>query len=221
MQWFTMYKDDVAELQTKLAPKVSTIAILLLTQITDSLARAETDRDSITRQVASKFSEQRTLLAEMDSKTGSILAHQTSLIQTNTELLTETQAQRQDLSDLNVKANDLRSRAVIVTCICWAKMPNHSICKRTQKVLERQASSTLMATLDMQKETSEIKHATSAILSQTHSTPGIDLPVIRFRDAFNEVRTLPDDLSRQWNTFQLLVSVAFRGRQELHRVEQG
>lgn len=113
-----MYKDDVAELQTKLAPKVSTIAILLLTQITDSLARAETDRDSITRQVASKFSEQRTLLAEMDSKTGSILAHQTSLIQTNTELLTETQAQRQDLSDLNVKANDLRSRAVIVTCIC-------------------------------------------------------------------------------------------------------
>lgn len=78
-----------------------------------------------------------------------------------------------------------------------------------------------MATLDMQKETSEIKHATSSILSQTHSTPGIDLPVIRFRDAFNEVRTLPDDLSRQWNTFQLLVSVAFRGRQELHRVEQG
>jgi hypothetical protein len=50
---------------------------------------------------------------------------------------------------------------------------------------------------------------------------GIDLPVIKFRDAFNEVRALPYDLSHQWNTFQLMVSAAFTDRQRLHRVEQG
>jgi hypothetical protein len=50
---------------------------------------------------------------------------------------------------------------------------------------------------------------------------GIDLPVIKIGDAFNEVRALPYDLSRQWNTFQLMVSAAFTDRQGLHRVEQG
>jgi hypothetical protein len=43
----------------------------------------------------------------MDSRTGSILAHQVALIQANADLLTEAQAQQQDISSLKVKANDL------------------------------------------------------------------------------------------------------------------
>ena len=49
----------------------------------------------------------------------------------------------------------------------------------------------------------------------------IDLPVVRFRDAFNEMRSLPYDLSRQWQTFQGLVAVIFMNRQGLHRVNMG
>jgi hypothetical protein len=49
----------------------------------------------------------------------------------------------------------------------------------------------------------------------------IDLPVVRFRDAFNKMRSLPYDLSRQWQTFQGLVAVIFMNRQGLHRVNKG
>jgi hypothetical protein len=49
----------------------------------------------------------------------------------------------------------------------------------------------------------------------------IDLPIVRFRDAFNEMRFLPYDLSRQWQTFQGLVAVIFTNRQGLHRVNMG
>jgi hypothetical protein len=49
----------------------------------------------------------------------------------------------------------------------------------------------------------------------------IDLPIVRFRDAFNEMRSLPYDLSRQWQTFQGLVAVIFTNRQGLHRVNMG
>jgi tetratricopeptide (TPR) repeat protein len=49
----------------------------------------------------------------------------------------------------------------------------------------------------------------------------IDSPVVRFRDAFNEMRPLPYDLSREWQKFQGLVSVIFMNRQGLHRVNMG
>jgi hypothetical protein len=49
----------------------------------------------------------------------------------------------------------------------------------------------------------------------------INLPFIRFRDAFNEVRVFPYDLSRSWNTFQVLVTAPFTNRQGLHRVNAG
>lgn len=46
-------------------------------------------------------------------------------------------------------------------------------------------------------------------------------PIVIFRDAFNVMRSLPYDLSREWRTFQQLVTVAFTGRQGLHRVNMG
>ena len=49
----------------------------------------------------------------------------------------------------------------------------------------------------------------------------IDLPIIRFRDAFNEVRAFPFDLCREWQTFQGLVILIFTERQGLHRVKEG
>lgn len=49
----------------------------------------------------------------------------------------------------------------------------------------------------------------------------IDLPIVRFRDAFNEVRIFPYDLCKQWQTFQGLVALTFTNRQGLHRVNLG
>ena len=49
----------------------------------------------------------------------------------------------------------------------------------------------------------------------------IDLPTVRFRDAFNELRPLPFDLCREWKTFKGLVAVIFTDRQGLHRVQRG
>jgi len=46
-------------------------------------------------------------------------------------------------------------------------------------------------------------------------------PIVVFRDAFNIMRSFPYDLSRDWQTFQGLVAVAFHGRQGLHRVNMG
>jgi hypothetical protein len=46
-------------------------------------------------------------------------------------------------------------------------------------------------------------------------------PLVIFRDAFNEARVFPYDLSREWQTFQGLVAVAFTGKRGLHRVHLG
>lgn len=46
-------------------------------------------------------------------------------------------------------------------------------------------------------------------------------PTVIFRDAFNVMRSFPYDLSREWRTFQGLVTVAFTGRQGLQRVNMG
>ena len=49
----------------------------------------------------------------------------------------------------------------------------------------------------------------------------IDLPIIKFRDAFNELRAFPFDLCQDWQTFQGLVTLTFTKRQGLHRVKKG
>ena len=49
----------------------------------------------------------------------------------------------------------------------------------------------------------------------------IDLPIVRFRDAFNEPRAFPYDLCRHWRTFQVLVIAAFTDKPGLRRVHMG
>ena len=49
----------------------------------------------------------------------------------------------------------------------------------------------------------------------------IDLPIVRFRDAFNSMRAFPFDLCREWRTFQKLVILVFSNQQGLHRIHNG
>jgi hypothetical protein len=46
LQWSTMYKEDIAALKARLAPKSATVTILLLTQTTSSLAKSESTRET-------------------------------------------------------------------------------------------------------------------------------------------------------------------------------
>jgi hypothetical protein len=45
--------------------------------------------------------------------------------------------------------------------------------------------------------------------------------VVVFRDAFNTLRVFPHDLACEWETFHMMVAVAFNGRQGLHHVNFG
>jgi hypothetical protein len=71
MQWSTMYGDDVALLRSRLAPKVATITRLLLTQTTDSLAKAEVDQERVTRELTGKFFGQQLRLSSGEDKVNS------------------------------------------------------------------------------------------------------------------------------------------------------
>jgi hypothetical protein len=43
----------------------------------------------------------------------------------------------------------------------------------------------------------------------------IELPIVKFRDAFNEMRSFLYDLCRQWETFRGLVAMVFMKRKDL------
>ena len=49
----------------------------------------------------------------------------------------------------------------------------------------------------------------------------IDLPIVKFRDAFNKSWALPFELCKQWQTFKGLVAIVFTKQQGLSRVNMG
>jgi hypothetical protein len=49
----------------------------------------------------------------------------------------------------------------------------------------------------------------------------LGLPVVRFRDALNQVELLQFDLVQDWTTFTDILAGLFRNRQGLHRVKMG
>ncbi|KAJ9609755.1 Transcriptional regulatory protein sin3 [Cladophialophora chaetospira] len=85
---------------------------------------------------------------------------------------------------------------------------------------------TVRFTLEMRETLGRLLQAFWVIHQQITRLEGligrqISLPIVIFRDAFNNLRPFPYDLSREWSTFEKLVAVAFTGQQGLHRVKMG
>jgi hypothetical protein len=83
----------------------------------------------------------------MGSRTGSILAHQVALIKANADLLTEAQAQQQDISSLKVKANDLLQKSHDHDLHLFSQDAKLLDLQADTKILKNQVYSTLAATL--------------------------------------------------------------------------
>ncbi|KEF56820.1 uncharacterized protein A1O9_07010 [Exophiala aquamarina CBS 119918] len=93
-------------------------------------------------------------------------------------------------------------------------------------LMRRMFTLTQKFTVEMRDTMSKLLHAFALIQEQLARLEGfmhrrICPPTVIFRDAFNNMRAFPYDLSREWQTFRQLVTVAFTGRQGLHRVNMG
>ena len=276
IQWATMYKDDVELLRTRLAPKVATITMLLLTCMTSSLASAEIKRDKISQEVASKLFGQQILIREMKTTTRSILNAQANLETGQNHVISELKAHRQTKSLLVSKMNDILQHnkildqrldsqdrileqvgddtgalnqqansigAAVVDSQQKTDSTTKSILRQTVDILtlvtaglakldqirnliEQTKNLVMKFTIDMQTTVRKLLHEFWDIqrrlaVIERLLPMRIDLPVIRFRDAFNEMRSLPFDLSREWRIFRRLVAVIFIDKQGSHRVDMG
>ncbi|KAL9615787.1 MAG: hypothetical protein Q9160_009261 [Pyrenula sp. 1 TL-2023] len=279
LQWSMKYKDDVALLRSRLAPKISTITILLLTATTKSLAKADTDRHDIAKEVAHKLFGQNTLLRRLEGATTAISSAQSRIEKSQILLMPELEAQGQNVQVLECKTDELlnqgddlerhlRNQDSVLAGLHGSGLAtnnqiraSHSVLLATQEDvndIKATTSSLLGRALDIltivatgiskvndiaermrqlvsltTDFTTEMRDAVSGLFHEFLEMQRrfaqierflprqIDLPVVRFRDAFNDMRSLPYDLSRNWQTFQGLVTVVFTNRQGLNRVNRG
>ena len=256
LQWSIKYKEDVEELRAKLAPNIATITILLMTQTTDTLSKAESDRFEIAQQLGRKLSFQRTSLAGLKQTALNIATTQARLEAGLTNLAAGGAAQDQEFSSLQSKADELLKDSIahdlhlnnqnaILEDIQGSGIAIDAQTREThavataihQSVTNTQAtvSSVLDLVLDIMSAVtagiSKMQDITELIAQMVTLTTRftvemremmgrllqafwdiqtqlarlerflprqIDLPVVRFRDAFNEMRSLPYDLCRQW-----------------------
>jgi Fungal N-terminal domain of STAND proteins len=256
LQWSMEYKDDVKDLRAKLAPNVATITVLLMTQTIDTLAKAESDRLQIARQLKRKLSFQGTSLTDLKQIAVNIATAQARLKAGETHSAAGYAAQAQEFSSLQSKADELlkdgaanelhlrnqdgiltdtqghvigidtqtreihalataihqdvgetqaTSRSVLGLALEIMGAVTAGISKM-QKITELIASMmrlTIQFTVEMRETMGRLLQAfwdTQIQLARLERflPKQIDLPVVRFRDAFNEMRLLPSDLSRQW-----------------------
>ena len=101
LQWSLIWKEEVKKLRSKLTPKLSTILILLTSQIIDSLAKAEVDRASIGDGISTRLSLQQVLLERLETQ--SATTHLT-IKAAQADLTDALQSQVQTLEDLQVEA---------------------------------------------------------------------------------------------------------------------
>lgn len=251
LQWSILYKDDVALLRSRLAPKISTITILLLTATSNLLAKAESDRHGIAKEVAQKLFDQNALLQRLEGATIAISTSQSRIeenhevheqhLKTQDTLLASLQesslaanaqihsthgvllATQKDVSDIKDTTSSLLGRALnILTIVATGISKVNDIAARMRQLV----SLTTDFTTEMRDAVAKLFHEFLQMqrrLAQIERflPRQIDLPVVRFRDAFNDMRSLPYDLSRNWQTFQGLVTVVFTNRQGLNRVNRG
>ncbi len=100
LQWSLIWKEEVSKLRSKLTPKLSTILILLTSQIMDSVAKAEVDRASIGNEISAKVSLQQVLLERLETQRA---ITQVDAHANHTDLTNALQSQGQTLQVLQVE----------------------------------------------------------------------------------------------------------------------
>jgi hypothetical protein len=167
LQWSTAYKDDIAALRAKLAPKSATITVLLLTQTIDSIAKAESDRDSIAREVAGKIFGQQMLMADAVDKINSLSITQQDLKAGQARLGLQLRGHRHELSTLKLKADALLRHSTRHERLITRQDNTLEQIRADVSVLKIQTCAMFTATVNPQQDLHEIKSSTQTILGRT------------------------------------------------------
>ncbi|KIW99485.1 uncharacterized protein Z518_11224 [Rhinocladiella mackenziei CBS 650.93] len=247
LQWSFAWKDEVENLRKRLIPKVSTILLLLATQTTETLAKAELDRADLAQaatetQIAILQRLENTNLtgySKIDQVVGQERAISDSLLAQN-GLLREIQHQATTNPQMISLSGDIsavqRQVAVIkadTTSIIdfMAKMMVFFMerVSRIQQIAELISGSVQLTT----NMTRDVLQTMASLLQEfwevrgqlariEHSLPmRIDCPMVQFRDAFKNVTLFPYHVFRQWEGARRLVAAIFVNRRGLRRVEMG
>jgi hypothetical protein len=253
LQWSTKYKEDVKELRAKLAPNITTITILLMTQTLDTLSKAESDRLEIARELKRQLSSQDTCLADLKQTTLNIATTQAKLKARSAskavdqdqqlcylqskfdELLKNDNTHNLHLHDQDTILVDIRENAITINShtretheiasaihqgltetqgiagsvlsvalkIMSTVTAGISNLREITELISQMMRLTTRFTIEMREMVGKLLQVFRDIQIQLTQLERfiprqIDLPVVRFRDAFNETRSLLYDLSRQW-----------------------
>jgi len=230
------------ELNCKLSSQCKILADLKQTTlgITTAQAGLEAEQSHMTAVAAAQDQDLRTLKSKADELLKDNITHEIHLynqdailvdIQDNgTTINSRTQethilatAIRQDTAEIKAATDSVLGRALDLMSAITAGI---SKIQDIIALIAQMIRLTTQFTIEMRETMGKLLQAFWDIQRQLARLERflpkqIDLPVVRFRDAFNEMRFLPYDLSRQWQTFQGLVAVVFMNRQGLHRVNMG
>jgi hypothetical protein len=230
------------ELNCKLSSQCKILADLKQTTlgITSAQARLEAEQSHMTAAAVAQDQDLRTLKSKADELLKDNITHEIHLynqdailvdIQDNgTTINSRTQethilatAIRQDAAEIKALTDSVLGRALDLMSAVTAGI---SKIQDIITLIAQMIRLTTQFTIEMRETMGKLLRAFWDIQRrlarlERFLPKQIDLPVVRFRDAFNEMRSLPYDLSRQWQTFQRLVAVVFTNRQGLHRVNMG
>jgi ubiquitin len=206
------------ELNCKLSSQCKILADLKQTtlDITTAQARFEAGQSHTTAAAAAQDQDLRTLKSEAgDGTTINSRTQATHMLATTI---------RQHTAGIKAVADSILGRALDLMSVVTAGISK--IQDIITPLIAQMIRLTAQFTIEMRETMGKLLRAVWGIQRQLawlerFLPKQIDLPVVRFRDAFNEMRSLPYDLSRQWQTFQGLVAVVFTNRQGLHRVNMG
>lgn len=183
--------------------------IQVLTSKADDLLKSNTAFDLQLR-------DQRAILKDVQESSANIDAR----IQESIKLAT---AIRQDTTEIKAAIPSFLGRALD---LMDAVMAGISKLQDITALMHQMITMTVNFTVEMRDTMAKLLRAFWMIQGRLTRLEGlmhrrICPPTVIFRDAFNNMRAFPYDLSREWQTFQQLVIVAFTGRQGLHRVNMG